>query len=356
MVTVADFGAAAELSLELPPGEAAAIRDEIESELSGVGVSGGGAAGALSNDGGTLLTDGGMDPVAAQLADQTDILTEILDELETGLSGGGGGGGGGLLAPITGGGGGGGGGVGVLEVLGIRELLRGGGGGGGGVGKFIPKLLKRSVGTAVLNVGKGSRLAPGQEREFTGPFSQLQAAAEGVTTITDTLTGGGSNVTTEDTNRVISEAGLELEEPAWVEDFNQSLDDSVSEPAWAADFNQILDNSVSEPGWVEQVEQIVNGGDGGGTQPTATSPTADVDTRPGANGRLQAGTDPNGTPGANRAQENRTRNQTTVENTNNVEVSVNANVNDTRQLTQLLNNPERWVEQNLNISSVGRTP
>jgi hypothetical protein len=95
VVVVVEFGAAAELSVSLAPGEAAAVRAELEDELSGIGVGvGGGAAGALDSGGGSALTDGGIDTLAGQLADQTDLLEDILDELEAGGIGGGGGGGG----------------------------------------------------------------------------------------------------------------------------------------------------------------------------------------------------------------------------------------------------------------------
>jgi hypothetical protein len=118
---------------------------------------------------------------------------------------------------------------------------------------------------------------------------------------------GGTNVSTEETNRVIAQSGLEIEEPAWVEELYR-----------------ILDNSVSEPGWFEQMEQILNAGngDGGGTQPTATSPTDNVDINPGANGSLQAGTDPRQASDPNRAEQQRINRRGA--NTPNVNVNINA--------------------------------
>ncbi len=407
MIVVADFGAAAELSLELEPGAAATVREEIESELSDitVGVSGGAADGLSGSDGadivgavltldaevadqtdilndilneiesggvsssgsademavadppapdigadrggggvtGTLagggdgvdMTDGGVDIISAELSEQTEVLEDMLDELEMGRNSAGGG----LLPPILGGGGGGGGGgsfFGGLAGASLAELLRRGAGLGS---KTITKALKRSVGTAVLNIGKGGLQAPGQEREFTGPFSQLQAAAEGINVITQAVSsnGTGTDISTEETNQVIEEAGLELEEPDWVGGLNDILGKSPPEPDWTSELNDILSDSVAEPGWFEQAKEILDGGGdsggdggggdggggggGGGTQPTATSATDDVEINPGANGALQAGTNPGQTREQNQAEQQRINRRGA--NTN-VNVTINA--------------------------------
>jgi len=127
-----DFSTSAELSLTVPQRELRSVRDEIESGIGDVAVS---VEGQQARSGGQARTDGGGltantlagGATVEELGDQTEILEDILDELEQGgLGGGGGGGVGGSL----------------LQTVGLSSLV---GGGGIGAGSLIGGTISASA-------------------------------------------------------------------------------------------------------------------------------------------------------------------------------------------------------------------
>jgi len=104
---VSEFESEALLNVVVDPQSLREARNDVEQSLGSVSVGVENGRARARSDGGTALAGAGA---VEELGDQTDILEDILDELETansGLIGGGGGGGGGLGVPtvVPGGGG-----------------------------------------------------------------------------------------------------------------------------------------------------------------------------------------------------------------------------------------------------------
>jgi len=116
-----DFETGAELSITIPERELRQARRDIQDGIGSVNVS--------IENGRAARPDGGVSSAGLaggaavdELGDQTQLLEDILDELDGGVGGGGGGGGGGGLL---------GGGSGILAGLGLKSALGSVGGGGG---------------------------------------------------------------------------------------------------------------------------------------------------------------------------------------------------------------------------------
>jgi hypothetical protein len=224
------------------------VREETESGLSdigsGVGADRGGVADTLAGGGDAMgLTDSGIDSVAAELADQTDILAEILDELETGGLGGGGDGGGGGFFPglATGAAGASKKGGGLLKKLGAAALgspigLVGLAGGAAAIGTQLPDPTGRRE-----NAFEGGTFTFGIQPDNLDPFS------EGGLNINNLLSGGGGGAPTDEelpgnnTRETIRQNQLEE-----IGGFQTGGD--ISEPDWLDELR------VDRPEWIEDLD------------------------------------------------------------------------------------------------------
>jgi len=307
-----EFGVGATLAVEVDQRSLADAKQTIEDDIGDVAVGvDGGAGGAL--------TDGGMSGAAAiddvgmieELGDQTDLLEDILDELDGGVGTGGGGGGGGLVGTAT-------------NYLALSKLIDAGktvGAGGGLLSMLMstPALM----GGAGIASGMAGMLGMGQIIDFfTNPPSESsggftvgpepEQAAEGETvtingktipiqnapgpsglwseegtllgnrgpgdfeTDTSGIPGLNSNavkqldLTAEEYQKLIDKlSGLKVPEPGWTPEMQATLDQATSldipEPDWLNKFHQII--RAAETGQTTRTFPGIGGGGGGGGRP-----------------------------------------------------------------------------------------
>jgi hypothetical protein len=317
-----EFGALAELSVELAPGEAAAIRDELEGELSDIAIGAGGVGGALGASGGaaggSALTDGGMDDLVSLQQEQVDLTEELLDEIESANFGGGGGSGLVPLSLVSGTSSAASGAAALLSRLSSSRTLRAAATGGASVtgGVAAPVMSRGGFDFAVNQASEVTGAPTASEMRADIPGSEdARAPLSPWNFIESGLTGReGLNTATD----VAGSAGVfaGLTDPA-----------APPEPDWLDDMNRILGRSPPEPDWLERIERLTDP-----TEPTMTSEsTADANVNAGPNGSLQSGTDPT----ANRAKADRQqRGGATVNVSQNFELAQ-------RQLEQALEEAKR---------------
>lgn len=170
-----DFETSGSVTIEIDQRSLREARQSVENEIGSVTVQAradGGRRGAGRRAGGGTSTSGlvGGAGVIEELGDQTELLDDILEEIEkAGVSGGGGGGGGD------------GGGLGTLGTLGLGSMLGGGGGGilGGALGGAATRALpSTAMGGTMAGLGLGLGGVEGMRR--MGAFGGIESAGQDV--------------------------------------------------------------------------------------------------------------------------------------------------------------------------------
>jgi hypothetical protein len=367
-----DFSTAASIALTVPDRELRSVRDQV-SDIGPVPVS---VEGGRATAGSSAFADGGAVAVADELSTQTDLLDDILEELERGGLGGGDDGGLDPLSFIAGSSAAGAtsGGAGLFSRLSsrlgssniIRAIATGGASITGGVG--APVLTSGAFQSSLDFVSDftGTDASRPESIENTDPLVSLapQDIFGGLGLMsTDAPTDEElpGNITRE---TIRANNGM-LEEPSWLDTLFSAEDLTLPEPDWLSTAIDIFAPETSG----ENNPGTGDGTVGGVTDIPGTSSQTGLVGVGGQSGAGGSSEDPlpdyfteankeairEQRQRRNRAKENR-QTKPTVNNTNDVTVDATLDIRNVRELQNLLKNPERWVRNNLNISSVGRGP
>jgi len=342
---MADFSTTVTLEAEVDEASLREARADIEDDIGPVPVGVGGSTAVPDGGGATSLAGGA---VIDELGDQTDLLGEILDEIEDGGFGAGGGGGGGIPGGGSLSGLGAGrlaGGAAGLGALGALATFIGTGGASqtGGVGSLIPadlfaQALNNAPGPGESGIPDAIRGPKGAETGIPSVGSRIGGfidTAGAVGSVLGELASGGAP---------ISGGG-----------------------GPAPEVSPALEILQSAPSWLSRFESSVNQLDT--AQLEIISPSGQVNQPPGAGpatirqDRVSAVNDvvgPDGQvnqpPGAGPAtiRQERARSDQASGNANvTVENNVRANldISNERQLRRFLRDPQSFIESQLDLSS-----
>jgi hypothetical protein len=204
-----------------------------------------------------------------------------------------------------------------------------------------------------------------------GPDDGPLAGADSIEDVILGATGAGSG----DGSGVGGAASVfTVSQPDWLEMFTTATDETLPEPEWLSTLLSTLEPSGGGGGGTDtSSETITPHGEelGVGQRTSATSraqqlqqaatetPAGDrtamqqyIANRGLSEGQRQAINNQSGGGSRNKAAEKRNQ-RPRVDNTNDVTVDATLDIRNVRELRDLLQNPERWVRNNLNINGRG---
>lgn len=343
---MADFSTAVTLEVEVDEASLREARADIEDDIGPVPVGGGGSTAVPDGGGATSLAGGA---VIDELGDQTDLLGEILDEIEEGGLGGGGGGGG-----IPGGG--------ILSGLGAGRLAGGAAGLGalgalatfigtggasqtGGVGSLIPaglfaQALNNAPGPGESGIPDAIRGPKGAETGIPSVGSRIGGfidTAGAVGSVLGELAGGGAPISGGGGPAPEVSPALEILQsaPSWLSRFESSVNQlDTAQLEIISPSGQVNQPPGAGPATIRQdrvtaVNDVV-GPDGQVNQPPGAGPATIRQERARSDQASGGG-------GA------------TVQVNN--EVRANLDISGERQLRRFLRDPQSFIESQLNLSS-----